>query len=1038
MPLTRRKLLAIGAAAGLLIVAMNWRPARGVAVTAAEVSHRKGGGSGSLPAARIDGVVTYFDPGNGVLFVEDATGGVRVSVGEDGQKFSPGELVTVTGAISDAELFPVILNPQVVVHGSAALPAAPLVTALSFGRPGVENRLVMVEGVVQRAETKQNGEAQVVRLSDHGILIDVYCQAYSGVVRDELDRRVRVTGVATSQLDVELKPVGRTLWTGSWDTAVHLDPVRRPEAAPLVTAASLLGTPTARLPERRVRLRGRLEAAGEAGAFRMHDRTGWLNVHFGFSNNVRLGADVEVAGFCQRDSSGSYLDNAGMVAQSIPAGGQDAAPVLTSIKQVRSLSAHEAMRRYPVHLRATVTYFDPAGYIAFVEDREDGIYISPHELHMEGLRVGDLIDIHAVSEAGDFAPILSLPHVRVMARNLPLPRRKTFMDRILSGAEDSRLVNMDGVIRNASMLRGIASLDVVSARNRFIVYVQGLMHPEALLDARVSIHGVCGTLYNERRQLRGIQLFVPGAEGLRVMEPPSTSERVAVDHVLDFAANRPPGHHVRVSGIVTWSSASRLFIRDADNGLYVGLRKSASLAPGDLVDVVGYPRAGRLVPVLEDGDVFPHGHGSDPAPVATSAQELVRGLHANQLVQLNAYVRSSTSSIAEEMLELQSGTAIFHAAFDKTRGQRLQLQPGAKVRLTGIFDVESWRPVTRTGTCDFHILLRSPADVMVLKPAPWWTGDRALRIFCVVGCAALVAFGWVFVLRRKVNQQTATIRQKLATEVSMRKAAEAATRAQMELTEMKQAEAELVAERDAAEEANRAKSTFLANMSHELRTPLNAIIGYSQMLQEDAIGPDQPEVRADLQKIERSGHNLLGIINDVLDLSKIEAGRVEVTLQRVDVSGVLQEVFNAVEPLARQQGNALSLDCPEDSRFAQADLPKFRQSLMNLVNNACKFTQDGQIRVAVRRLPGALHDWTEVRVSDTGIGISPEDLGKLFEPFSQVDSSATRRYNGTGLGLAISKRFCELMGGGISVESAPGKGSCFSIRVPSAGQIAPS
>jgi PAS domain S-box-containing protein len=252
-----------------------------------------------------------------------------------------------------------------------------------------------------------------------------------------------------------------------------------------------------------------------------------------------------------------------------------------------------------------------------------------------------------------------------------------------------------------------------------------------------------------------------------------------------------------------------------------------------------------------------------------------------------------------------------------------------------------------------------------------------------------------------------------------------------DISERRRADAAL-RERDAAEESNRTKSTFLAHMSHELRTPLNAIIGYSQMLLEDYIGPDQPEVLADLEKIERSGHALLGIVNDVLDLSKIEAHRVEVKLQTVDVASVVEDVFATVEPLARQQGNAVSLDCPEEARFAYADLPKLRQSLLNLVNNACKFTQNGQISVAVRRLCSDNADWTEMRVSDTGIGILPEHLSQLFEPFSQVDGSATGKHNGTGLGLAISKRFCHLMRGDISVESTPGRGSCFTIRVPAA------
>jgi PAS domain S-box-containing protein len=256
-----------------------------------------------------------------------------------------------------------------------------------------------------------------------------------------------------------------------------------------------------------------------------------------------------------------------------------------------------------------------------------------------------------------------------------------------------------------------------------------------------------------------------------------------------------------------------------------------------------------------------------------------------------------------------------------------------------------------------------------------------------------------------------------------------------DVTELQRTQAELVRARDAAEDANRTKSVFLANMSHELRTPLNAIIGYSQMLREDCIGPEQPEVLSDLEKIERSGHILLGIVNDILDLSKIEAGRETVKVQSIDVAAVLQDVSNAVQPLARQQGNVLEIDCPEHARLAYADLSKFRQSVLNLVNNALKFTERGRVSVAVNKVRNGEGEWTEVHVSDTGIGIGREHLGKLFQPFSQVDGSATRKYNGTGLGLAISKKFCQMMGGDITVESEPGRGSRFSIRLPAGREV---
>ena len=229
-------------------------------------------------------------------------------------------------------------------------------------------------------------------------------------------------------------------------------------------------------------------------------------------------------------------------------------------------------------------------------------------------------------------------------------------------------------------------------------------------------------------------------------------------------------------------------------------------------------------------------------------------------------------------------------------------------------------------------------------------------------------------------------------------------------------------------EASQHKSQFLANMSHELRTPLNAIIGVSEMLREDAEAFQQDT--EPLDRILGAGRHLLALINDILDLSKIEAGRMELQLEDFALAPLIDGIVKTVEPLAAKSGNQLVVRCDGAIGSLHADSMRLRQALLNLMSNANKFTERGTISVDARQAQENGRDWITIAVADTGIGMTPEQTGKLFQEFSQADASTTRKYGGTGLGLAISKRFCQMMGGDITVESAPGRGSTFTIRLP--------
>jgi signal transduction histidine kinase len=294
--------------------------------------------------------------------------------------------------------------------------------------------------------------------------------------------------------------------------------------------------------------------------------------------------------------------------------------------------------------------------------------------------------------------------------------------------------------------------------------------------------------------------------------------------------------------------------------------------------------------------------------------------------------------------------------------------------------------------------------------------------------------------------------------------------------------AELRAAKEAADAANKAKSRFLANMSHELRTPLNAIIGYSEMLAEEAVDLGQQDFVPDLKKIHGAGKHLLSLISDVLDLSKIEAGKMTLFIEEFDVPKLVQEVAATVQPLMARNANRFEVECPADLGRMKADQTKVRQTLFNLLSNAAKFTDKGTIRLAVQRTPATsspsplngeragvrgenVADAPSSRtaapphpsplpplrggegatlsaprdarpsilaftVTDTGIGMTPEQVARLFQAFEQADHSTSKKYGGTGLGLVLSRTFCRMMGGDLTVESAPGRGTTFTARLP--------
>jgi signal transduction histidine kinase len=230
-------------------------------------------------------------------------------------------------------------------------------------------------------------------------------------------------------------------------------------------------------------------------------------------------------------------------------------------------------------------------------------------------------------------------------------------------------------------------------------------------------------------------------------------------------------------------------------------------------------------------------------------------------------------------------------------------------------------------------------------------------------------------------------------------------------------------------EASQNKTQFLSSMSHELRTPLNAIIGLTEMMVSNAARFGTEKAQEPLQRVRRAGTHLLGLINEVLDLSKIEAGKLELCPESVTLAPLVDEVIGTAQQLAEQNQNCLVAECQEHLVPLTVDPMRLRQILLNLLSNSCKFTKQGEVALRVRRVIDG-REWVEFAVSDTGIGMTVEQLARMFEEFSQADSLTARRYGGTGLGLAITRKLARMMGGDVTVTSEPGKGSVFTVRLP--------
>jgi signal transduction histidine kinase/ActR/RegA family two-component response regulator len=677
----------------------------------------------------------------------------------------------------------------------------------------------------------------------------------------------------------------------------------------------------------------------------------------------------------------------------------NAAPVLTQVLDILHLSSNEVAGYPAVDVQGVLTLFEPGRGMAVLQQDGRAIFLRgtrEQQSKLAHFEFGDEVRIEGRAEEGGFAPVIAVGSMRKIRRaEAPRPVIRSASALFREDVENVWVRTRARVIQGRAALEGETNivrlgLDADGVRFAARIFRADSTNLAQWVGAEVELTGVCGTDTNGRRQKMAFELFIPQPACVRVVKAPDVKwdlPHVPFNMLLTHGSKTKLGDRVRGSGRVTYSDGRRHYLQDSTGGVPVDLALPSRLPVGDMVEVQG-----RLMWDAEAG--YELGEASvRPAtgipaikPVDLSLNRLMHVNDGGRLVRINT-----------ELAEIRNlpGARIYHfrGEFQEVTAElRVQpgipepagLTPGDKVRITGVAEFTA-RPFTDK---QLRIRMRSGADAELVARRPWYERfpwGPATAVSCLMILAALA---WAAALRRQVNLRTAQLAR-----------------------------------------INEAKSQFLANMSHEIRTPMNGVLGLNRALLETGLSSEQ---RESVEMIQACGESLMRLLNDILDFSKMQSGRLEIENVDFDPMLFLRQAADLLRPRAAEKKLFLKVQSSQEPpKAVTGDPTRIRQIIMNFLTNALKFTDRGGVTVTfhwIVREGGETHG--RIAVSDTGIGMTGEQLGRLFQRFEQGDASIARRYGGTGLGLAICRMIAGQLGGSVGAESRLGEGSTFWVELP--------